>query len=462
MPGTGDGKRMGGCLALEGIRILTVEDFLALPWGTMLLADMGAEVIRIESHTRPASRRWPPFPENQPGKEWWNRSGTFGVWYRNKRSLTLDLAKPPAVELFKALVRVCDVVTENNRPGVMARLGLDYKSLRQVKPDLVMVSSSGFGGSGPWRNYGAFARTIDALSGLSYLTGYEGGPPLRGNPSYMDITTGWSVATTVLMALHHRRRTGKGAYIDLSMYETGSTCIGEELLNVQMNGRCLERIGNGHQWRAPQGCYPCRGDGTPRDRWVVISVGSDEEWRALRQAMAEPEWAAEPRYADSFSRYQHRHELDQHLGEWTREFTPQKLTSLLLRHGVPAGQVMDARDLVTDPHLRARGFFEYYAREGAEDIGVRPYVGRPFKHSKTAGSVRSVPRLGEDNGAILGGMLGLGEGELRQLEEQGIIGTVPTGPGPEVQPIEHHLHWSAVCAYDPGYRQVLGIEHTQR
>ncbi|MCS7206655.1 MAG: CoA transferase [Dehalococcoidia bacterium] len=443
---------------LQGVRIVSVEDYLQLPWCTVLLADMGAEVIRVESLARGETRTMGPYPDNRIGQRFWDQGGIHHLWNRNKMSLTLDLTTPQGVEAFKALVAISDVVAENNRAGVIERFGLDYEALRRVRPDLIMLRTTGYGQTGAWRRYGAFARTVDAVTGLSHLTGYAGGPPVRANPSYMDITAAWNNALVILMALHYRRRTGRGVFIDMSMYETGITCIGVALLECQASGTYPPRIGNGHRWMVPHGCYPCAGE----DEWVTLAVRTEEEWRRLCQVMGRPDLLTDPRFATYPARWQNREALDALIAAWTRTLDKRTVMHRLQEQGIPAAAVFHAKDLLTDPHFRQRGFFERYTHPPeVEGVGTRVYTGRPYQFSRSKGSIRFIARLGEHNHPILGDLLGLDAARITQMEREGIIGTVPVDAErlrPKPAPPEEQVRIGGVAFRDPQYRTVLGLD----
>ena len=442
--------------ALKGVRILVVEDFLVLPWASMLLGDLGAEVIRVEGPTRLPGRRFRPFPDSAPGPQWWEESGTHHLWYRNKRSVAMDLRTEQGQALFRELVKLSDVVASNFRTDVMERLGLEYEVLRRLKPDLVMVNVTGFGQTGPWRNYGAFARTIDGFTGLSHLTGYLGGPPVRANPSFMDMTGALSNAQAILLALLHRDATGQGMHIDASMYETGVTAIGPALLEVQKTGVDPPPSGNEHPWMAPHGCYPCQGD----DRWVVIAVDSDKAWEGLRRAMGDPAWARDPRFDTVIGRHEQRSELDARLTAWTARQDAYHLFHTLQGAGVAAGPVLDGKDLLLDPHLNQRGFFERQD-SSIERVGTRVYPGRPYLLSRTPGVTRPAASFGADNDYVLRELLGLSPDQVRRLTDEGIVATEPDPDErepPEAQAPEELLRRHAIRRYDPDYRRILGLE----
>ena len=414
---------MGEQAVLSGVRVLSLEQVHVLPWGTAFLADFGAQVIRVESADHMNDRRSGPFPDGEPGEEWWNEGGTFAYWGRNKESLCLDVTEPRGKEVFLKLVAQSDIVTDNFRPGPMLRLGLDHGSLTRIKPDIITLSCTAYGHTGPWRAYGARARTVDAVCGLSYLTGYEGGEAIRASSNYMDHTGGLNVAYALLLALYRRRKTGQGARIDLSMYETGVSCIAPAILEVQ-RGIARPRLGTAHAWKAPHNAYRCRGD----DRWIAITVGTDDEWQRLRGVMGDPSWAMEPRFDTVPGRWQHRGELDEHVGQWTAAHDNEALTHLLQAHGVPAGAVLTARDLVANSHLRERAYFEVFTNENAPRVGPRVYAGRPFRIPHIPEALRLVSALGQHNVQILREIAGLSDEAIRQLLDAGIIADRPKDP----------------------------------
>ena len=445
-------------MPLRGVRIVTVEEWLQLPWATVNLSEMGAEVIRVETLGRMVVRNLGPYPENKVGKRFWNQGGTHHTWSRSKKSLTLDLKTPEGADAFKELVSISDVVTENNRPGIMERFGLDYEALRQVKPDLIMLRTTGFGQTGEWREYGAFARTVEAVTSLSHMTGFPDGPPVRANTSYVDLTTCWNNMLVVLMALYHRNRTGEGAFIDMSMYESGVSNVGVGLLEQQATGSSPQRMGNLHRWMVPHGCYQCAGD----DNWVTIAVRSEEEWNLLSDVMNRLDLAQDPRFSSYEARWNHRDELDCYIEEWTQALSHHQVMHLLQQKGIPAAAVLNSRDVLTDPHFRSRGFFEKYTDPSeVEGVGTRWYVGRPYKFSKSYGEIRLVSQLGQHNEYVLKELLAMEESAISQMTEAGIIGTEPTNVdqlNPQPADIEGQLRMGSIAFQDPSYKKVLGIE----
>jgi len=309
-----------------------------------------------------------------------------------------------------------------------------------VKPDIITLSCTAYGHTGPWRAYGARARTVDAVCGLSYLTGYEGGSALRASSNYMDHSGGLNVAYALLMALYQRRKTGKGMRLDLSMYETGVSCIGPALLETQ-RGIERPRLGTAHLWQAPHNVYPCQGN----DRWITITVSTDAAWQKLRALMGEPAWALEARFATVPGRAQHRQELDAQLSQWTATHDAVALMHLLQTHGVPAGTVHTARDLVADPHLRERAYLEVFTNQNAPHMGPRVYAGRPFRMLPDPPiALFLVSALGQHNVEILRQVAGLSEAEMQHLIEAGIIA---------IQPRELSKPSAGATAYQAGDRR---------
>ena len=406
---------------LEGVRVLTLEQVHALPWGTSFLADLGAQVIRVESVVHLQDRKSGPFPGGKPSEEWWNEGGNLAYFgARNKQSLCLEVADPRGKEVFLKLVQESDIVTDNFRPGTMARYGFDHESLSKLNPRIITLSSTAFVYTGSWSRAGSRARTVDASCGMSYLTGYEDGPSRRASNNYMDHSVGNNVAYALLLALYQRNKTGKGMRIDLTMQETGVSAIGPAILETQ-RGISRSRLGCGHLWKAPHNVFPCLGE----DRWITIAVSTDEEWRRLCTAMGDPSWATERRFDTSHGRHRHRHELGENLSEWFQTKDCQELMTVLQGWGVPAGAVLTAEDLVANPHLQEREYIEEFENVNAPQAGPRKYAGRPFRIPGVAMGIQSVAALGEHNEEILKEIAGLSQEEITSLADDGIISNLP-------------------------------------
>ena len=402
---------------LDGVRVLTLEQVHALPWGTGFLADLGADVIRVESPDHLQDRKAGPFPGGQAGEEWWNEAGNL-VYYgtRNKRSLCMDVTNPRGKEVFLKLVEKTDIVTDNFRPGTMQRFGFDHDSLSAINPSIITLSSTAYGYTGPWRRAGSRARTVDAACGLSFLTGYEGGPSMRASNNYMDHSVGNNVAYALLLALYQRKRTGKGMRIDLTMLETGVSAVGPAILEAQQ-GMTRDRLGCAHWWKAPHNVYPAKGD----DRWIAIVVSSDEEWARLKVAMGSPGWADEDRFATALSRWHNRHALDELVAEWTSQHDDLELAQRLQRQSITAGSCMTAQNLVNDPHLQARDYMWEFPNPQAPEVGPRVFAGRPFRDPGNPMSITRVAGLGQDNSEVLSDLAGLSSSDIEGLEAEGVI-----------------------------------------
>jgi len=426
-------------LALEGVRILDLSVVWAGPHATKMLADMGAEVIKIESLSRldpirgpvrPVSNTEGCYPDNEPGARPYNRHGYFNERNRNKLGLTLDLKHPDGLAIFKRLVAVSDVVIDNFSWGVTERLGIDYERLRTVNPRIIQLSMPSFGTTGPERYYVGYGATNDHLSGITSVTGYTDTGMENPGINISDPIAGLHAAGAILAALLYRQRTGKGQFIDLSHRETATRLTAGPVLDVSMNGRVARPQGNKHAWKAPHGCYPTRGE----DAWIVIAVGTDREWEGLCRAAGKPEWVTDPRFSTVSARWKHRHELDQEIASWTRTQDRWDLMQRLQTAGVPAGAVATAEDLLANKHLRARGFFVTITHPEA---GTHDYLGLPWKMSRTPGAVRRpAPTLGQHTEQVLRDLLGLSEAELARLRRERVIGQEPVIPRDLLPPFD--------------------------
>jgi crotonobetainyl-CoA:carnitine CoA-transferase CaiB-like acyl-CoA transferase len=417
-------------LALEGLRVIDLSQVYAGPYATKLLADMGAEVIRIECAARSARGgalpRMQPggafgasFPDGDTGERSYNRYAYYNEVNRNKLAITLDLSKPRGIDVFKRLVRISDVVVENFTPRVMQNFGLDYPVLRELNPRIMMISISGFGQDGPCRDCVAYGEGIEAMAGLSYLTSYTDGTPLKPGVAYADAVSGLHAAFAILAALRHRRTTGKGQYIDLSMREALTPLLGAAIMDYAMNRRVARPAGNRHPKMAPHGCYRTKGD----DRWIAIAVSSDEEWRALCRVMSDPTWSKKAKFATMADRLKNQNELDHRLEEWTIEFDHIDLMEALQEAGVKAGAVLDTAELSNDPHLNQRGFFEELSHPEA---GTHRYPGASWRMSRTPGKLRlPAPCFGQHNRYVFGELLGMSDEDIMRLKGAGVTAEEP-------------------------------------
>ena len=416
---------------LEGVRIIEMGQLIAIPFAMKMLADMGAQVIRLESVARLESYRSDSVYQNDISGEFWNKGANFYEQNRNKLGVTLDLSKPEGLEVLRNLVSIADVFSENFTPRVIKNFGLEYGDLRKIKPDIIMVSSTGYGFYGPWSNFGATGPATEGAAGLAYQTGYLGGGPVMAEIPYTDYTSGEHTVFAVMAALMHRLRTGQGQFVDISQTQATSSTIPEVLMDFSANGRSGQRFGNQDTVMSPHGCYPCRGD----DRWITIAVATDEEWQAVCRVLGQNGWAADPRFEDSLSRWKDRDELDALIGTVTSTWDAHELMHALQKDGVAAGAVLDSKDLLFDPHLGQRNFYEVVTHHESTGIPPLPYAGRPWKLSKTpAVNSQPAPLMGEHNNLVLSGLLGKTAEEMAELEEAGIIGYGPTNPRPVQRP----------------------------
>ena len=417
---------------LKGIRIIDHGIVYTGTAATTMLADMGAEVIRVESIGRfPAATRgnvarpaeglpfYFGYADNDPGERPWDRWYQLHAINRNKYGITLELNQPEGVKVYKRLLKKSDFVMENFSQGTMERLGLGYDVLKEVKPDIIMISASGLGQEGPYKGYSTFGSNVDAISGMMSLRGYPGDDLMIRSTDHVwsDNVAAGTVAFAALTALHYRNKTGKGQFIDLSQAETFLPHMGEAIMDYTMNGRVAEVMGNREPSMAPHGCYRCRGS----DKWVTIAVSSDEQWEAFYRVLGNPTWTGEERFSSMISRQANQDELDKLVGAWTIKHEPYEVMHILQGVGIPAGPVVRRADLYNDAHLKERGFFREITHR---ETGTHLYPGTAFGFSKTPVEVR-IPAncLGEHNEYVFKELLGMTDEEIARLEEKQITGT---------------------------------------
>jgi len=413
-------------LPLTGIRVLDFSMVWAGPMCTRALADLGAEVIKIEATVRYDPERGPAaggrgrlYPEGIPGERPYNRAGRFNEYNRGKLGITLDLKRSEGRSLVRELVRVSDLVVENFSAGVLDRLGLAYSELARLRPDSILISMPGFGNSGPEAHHVAYGPTQEAMSGLSGITGYAGGSPMLTGVFYGDPVGGTFAAVAAVTALWRRRHTGAGAHIDLSQQEALASLLPELLLDYQFNERILTPRGNRNPAIAPHGCYPCKGE----DAWVVIAVEDDAQWRTLCRVMVRSDLADEPRLATSFRRLRCHDELDELIAAWTRTRDHYEVMHELQGAGISAQAVLNTAEVFQDPQYRERGFFQEVRHV---ESGTYPHASAAWRSSGVFPPIRrAAPCLGEHNSLVLGDLLGLSTKALERLEVDGVIGTEP-------------------------------------
>ncbi|MHB8577305.1 MAG: CaiB/BaiF CoA transferase family protein [Dehalococcoidia bacterium] len=425
-------------LPLEGVRVIDITVVWAGPHCTQLLAEWGAEVIRVEplQHVQTATRgmeyrtsrqqaqtargigsvhiSWPNY---DPGERPFNRYPAFNSHARNKKSMTLDVTFPEARRAFEQLICVADVLVENNVPETGERGQFTYPELAAINPALIELRMPAYGLDGPYKNYRSYGTHMEAMTGHHHLRGYPNlDPSSTGDAFTADAAAGVMGAYAVVLALRHRRRTGKGQQIELPQAENFLSYLAEPLMDFAMNGRETEPQGNQHPSHAPHGVYPCAGE----DRWIAIDVGDDSGWRGLCEALKNPAWTDDDRFKNPLFRWRHRLELDGTLAAETRRHDAVELWRRLLQHGVVAGPVQNERDLFACPQLRERGFFVELVHPEA---GTHEYPGFSFKMQNTPNTVRRHPvMLGEDNDFVYHDLLALDAGVYDDIVARGHVG----------------------------------------
>ena len=408
--------------ALSHLRICDFTGQLAGAGATKFLAAFGAQVIRIENPRNEG--RWDilrggrPYVDERRGIE---LGGSFNNHNVEKLGITLDLKNERARELLTELVAISDVVTENFAAGVLERLGFGYERLKEIRPDIIYVSNCGFGHSGPYEKYKTWGPIVQALSGLTFSSGLPDQPSAGWGYSYMDHTGAYYMAIAILMAVHHRNRTGEGQHVDMASTEAAAALNGPAILDYTVNGRPLRREGSPHSNRnqfpamAPHGIYPAQGD----DAWVAIACRNDSDWAAIGEVIAR-EWTSEARFATLDGRLAAQDDLDTLIGEWTAERAPHATAELLQAAGVAASAVQTPQQRIDeDPNTSAWGLWPTISHPEMGDVRVD---GMPVHLSETDWSIEhGAPTLGQHNEQVLGGLLGVSSEELVQLRAEGVI-----------------------------------------
>lgn len=398
----------------SGVRVLDLTASLAGPWATYFLAQLGCEIIKIESceHydlTRGPSdsEDWRAYANRGTGKPF-ERADTFLKPNRGKLGLTLDLKSAEGLDLFKRLVPLSDVVVENFAPGQMEKFGLGFEVLQALNPRIIYAAMPSLGSSGPERDYVGYGNTVECLSGIASVTGYAGGDPMISEMWFGDPAAALHASGAIAMALVNRERTGAGTVVEIAQVEGLACWLGDSFMDFAINGRTRKPRGNESadgQW--PHGVFPCNGE----DEWVALSAGSDEQRVALAQCTG-------------VRLDQGRKAAEAALAEWTSRHDKRQAMNLLQAAGVPAAAVQYNKDLFEDPHLQARGYFESVTHAFA---GTHLYPGTPWKADGVRPqSASAAPMMGEHNRQILQGMLGLSDDELSALASAGVIGDRPT------------------------------------
>ncbi|MCU1379691.1 MAG: CoA transferase [Acidimicrobiales bacterium] len=404
-----------GRLPFEGLRVLDLTSWWAGPSGTGVLAALGAEVIHVESTSHPDGMRATGFYVHPD--TWWEYGHMFVAVNVNKEDLALDLTTERGLELAKELVKSCDLIVENFAPRVTERWGLTWDVVHELNPKAVFVRMPAFGLSGPWRDRVGFAQTMEMMAGMSWVTGPLGGPPriMRGP---CDPIAGMHGAVAMVTALEDARRTGQGHLVEAVMVEAGISCAAEQIIEFTAYGQHLTRTGNRSPEAAPQGLYRCAGT----ERWLALSVATDDQWQALCKVL---DWAPDPALATADARHAAHDAIDERLSAWATGQVVESAVDRLVEAGVPAVVAWDPRRESEHPQLVARQLYEDVPHSV---VGTQPVPGLPYRWSGIDTWCRTpAPLLGEHNRVVLRRVLGLTDGELDELEASGVIGDRPTG-----------------------------------
>jgi crotonobetainyl-CoA:carnitine CoA-transferase CaiB-like acyl-CoA transferase len=391
---------------LSGVRVIDLTFVVAGPVGTSVLGSLGAEVIKIENTVARVNNQ--PYSEPPP------RQTNFLDLNRNKLGITLNLSTPAGKDIFRRLVAISDVVIDNFSPRVMRNFSFEYADLAKINPGIIVASMPAFGNTGPMRDRGSFGPGIDAMSGLSHLTGYPDSTPLKPGNYYCDFNAGVHAALAVMAAVYHKRRTGRGQAIEVAMRDGETQLIGEYILEYVLNRTVQERAANYHPTMAPHNVYRCLGD----DKWLAIAVASDAEWASLCHVMGRPELATDPRFATALARKRHEAALDENVAAWTRGRGHIAAMHALQAANVAAAAVMTTEEIASDPQFQHRGTFQLVQKPGTEDLRL----GRVAWLARRAQSVlERAPEYGEHTVQVLRDLLHLSDDEISDLAAAGAI-----------------------------------------
>jgi len=402
---------------------INVADFSWVGVGPQVgreLAAHGATVVRVESHKRPDTLRIAgPFKDSVPGID----RSAFGTAYNtNKYGISVDLTTVKGKEAAKKLIKWADIVSEGFTPGTMDTLGLGYKDAKEIKPDIIYFSTCQMGQKGPLSKFGGYGEFGAAYAGFCHLLGWPESTPLPVVNAHTDFISPWYMVMTLVGALIHRRKTGKGMYLDQSQIEAGVNFLGPLILDYYANNRVASRMGNHDPYMVPHNLYPCLGE----DRWIAISVSNEDEWQRLCTSADHLEWLDDPLFATINARKENEGKLDQLIGRWTKDFTPYQLMAMLQNADVPSGVVQTAEDVLNDPQLKERNHFRFLHHPV---IGEHAYNSPAYRLSKTPNNIKKAgPCLGEDNEYVFSQILGYSDDEIEELLINGIITTDADAP----------------------------------
>ena len=399
---------------LEGLRILDLSWVAQGPCATKWLGDSGATVVKIESiKSYDVHRAYAPYAGGVPGV---NRGGSFTEFNSSKYGMALDMSHPRSGEVFKKLIAWADVLLETMRPGVMEEWGYGYENVKKINPEIIMVRGSAYGQRGPYSSLPGFGTLAQAASGITGLVGWPDRAPAGPGVVYSDPPTACLVAIAILAASDYRRRTGKGAFIDVGQLLFVPSLLAPSILDYSLNKRIPQALGNRHQVAAPHGAFRCKGD----DRWCTIAIFSDAEWKALCQAMGNPSWTGSQKFATNKGRKENEDELEKLIESWTIGYTSEEVMERLQKVKVGAGIVREAWDLLEqDPQLKHRDYFHYLDHP---EIGLHANKSAPFILSESSRQPQMrTPCLGEHTEYICREMLGMSDEEFTELFNEGVF-----------------------------------------
>jgi crotonobetainyl-CoA:carnitine CoA-transferase CaiB-like acyl-CoA transferase len=399
----------------EGIKVADFSWVAAGPQVGRELAGHGATVVRVESHKRPDTLRLvTPFKDGIPGID----RSAFGMAFNtNKLGMSLDMTHPKGREIARRLVEWADLVSDSMTPGSMKKIGLDYESCRKIKPDIIYYSTCQMGQHGPLSTFSGYGAFGAAYGGFSHLTGWPDRMPTPLFKNYSDFIAPWYLTSVVVLALDHRKRTGKGLYLDQAQIEAGITFLAPAVLDYVINGWVAVRQGNRDPYMAPHGIFPCKGD----DEWAAIAVRNDREWATFCDVADKPEWSADSRFAIISKRKQNEEELERLIGLWSVKHTPGEVMEMLQEAGIPAGVVATSRDFFEDPQLAHRRHFRFL-EHGA--VGTAAHNAPAHILSKTPNDIQKAgPCLGEDNEYVYKELFGYTDEQIAEFLVEGVITT---------------------------------------
>ena len=437
---------------LSGVRIVELGQLIAVPYATKLLSDMGAEIIRLESAKRPDAYRLSDFYDERRDGKYWNRALNFNEQNRNKLSLGLELDNKSGLQYLYDLISISDVFACNFTPRVMKKFGLEYEHLQKIRPDIIVISSTGYGHTGPWSSFGAIGFGTEAASGLAAATGYENGPPAQPEIPYPDYTAAEHTVFAVMAALIHRLKEGEGQFIEVSQAECVTSTIPETILEYTANKRIVKRIGNSHPNISPHGCYPCEG----QDKWITIAANSQDQWKSLSNLLF-PETGSDNRFQSNESRIRNRTELDKLISSKTLSWNNVELMNTLQKEGVAAGAVLNGKELLFNEHLNQRDFFEIVPHHPESEVPTLPYPGKPWKMSPGSDvKMKGAPLFGQHNESILKNYLGLNDDSYDTLiNEKTVVDNIKLDTRDILVSREIREKEGSIYSYDPNFKSTI-------